>query len=100
MSVRLRRGNLPAATRGADMKTSELLAKVEMKPVSKARNLSRLGWADGYMVVQFAGRPDLWVYGPEIPELKRDQILANGWPDALFTKAIKNKYQCHHIGAK
>jgi hypothetical protein len=27
--------------------------------------------------------------------LKRDQILANPYPDSLFEKAIKSKYQSH-----
>jgi hypothetical protein len=80
------------------MKVPELLAKVEMRPVSKARNLREIGWADGYMVVRFWTGPSLWIYGPAIPEVKRDQILANPYPDSLFTKAIKNKFQCHHVG--
>lgn len=79
------------------MRTSELLAKVSMQPVSRAKNLGKIGWADGYMVVQFHGRPDLWIYGPDIPELKHDQILKNPYPDSLFHKAIREKFKAFKV---
>lgn len=74
------------------MKASELFAKATMHPVPKGRNLKCVGWADGYLLVRFS-KPDLWVYGPDIPKLKCDQIVANPYPDSLFQKAIKNKYR-------
>jgi hypothetical protein len=86
----------PASNTRKTMKTSELIAKVTLQPVPKARNLGWIGWADGYLLVRFK-TSTLWVYGPNIPEVKRDQILANRYPDSLFTKAIKNKYQCFKV---
>lgn len=79
------------------MKTAELLAKVEMVPVHKARNLDQIGWADGYMVVKFRGREVLWVYGPAIAEAERDKILRVPFPDFIFNKCIKAHYQAFKI---
>jgi hypothetical protein len=81
------------------MKTSELLAKVEMLPVHKARNLDSVGWADGYMVVKFRGRPDRWIYGPNIAEAERDKILRVPFPDSIFCKVIKANYQAFKIAS-
>ncbi len=80
------------------MRTSELLAKVEMVPVSKARNLGEIGWADGYLVVRYKGRPTLYVYGPAIAEAERDKLLKVPYPDKLINQ-LKAKYgwQCHKV---
>jgi hypothetical protein len=69
-------------------------------PVPKAKNLDFIAWTDGYMMVRFKGRPDRYIYGPGIEEHRRDQILANPFPDALFQKVIRSKYQCYKVGAK
>ena len=73
------------------MKTSELLAKVEMLPVPKAKNLRAVGWADGYMVVQFWSSPQRWIYGPKIAEAELGKILRVPYPDALFQNNIKKR---------
>ena len=77
------------------MKVSDLIARTVPQFVTKAHNLDQIGWCDGYLLVKFKSSYSLWVYGPAIPELKRDQILANPYPDSLFEKAIKSKYQSH-----
>jgi hypothetical protein len=71
------------------MKVPELLAKVEMRPVSKARNLREIGWADGYMVVRFWTGPSLYIFGPSIAEAERDKLLRSPYPDGLWTKLRK-----------
>lgn len=80
------------------MKVSELIAKADMRRVFRANNLAELGWADGYLVVRFRGRPTLYIYGPNIAECERDKVLANPYPDALFTR-LRNKHcwQCHKV---
>lgn len=81
------------------MKVSELLSSVAFQPVPKGRNLAQVGWAHGYLVVRFRGRSDvMWIYGPEIEEKRRDQLLANPFPDSLFQKAIKAKYRAYKVG--
>lgn len=79
------------------MTTTEVVQRANLVPVPKARNLDCIGWHDGYMVVKFKRSLDLWIYGAGIPEVKRDQILANPYPDSLFDKAIKKKYRCHKV---
>lgn len=79
------------------MKVYELIAKVSMHPVPKGRNLREVGWADGYLVVRFTG-PAMWIYGPQIPEVKRDQLLKNPFPDSLFQKSIKSKFKAFKVG--
>lgn len=68
------------------MKVSELLAKATMQPVPKARNLSHLGWADGYLLVRFKGRGTLYIYGPKVAEDTVDRLLKVPYPDKLFTQ--------------
>jgi hypothetical protein len=77
------------------MRVPELLAKVEMRPVSKARNLREIGWADGYMVVRF--QTSTWIYGPNIAEVERDKLHRVPYPDKLFTTNIKNKYRAYKV---
>ena len=75
------------------MKTSELLREVEMKPVSKGRRLRSVGWAHGYLVVRFWGSEATYIYGPNAPEAERDKLLRTPYPDSLYTRTIKEKYQ-------
>lgn len=79
------------------MKVSEVLAKADMRPVPRAKNLGRIGWADGYMPVRFRGKPTIWIYGPDIPEAERDKILRVPFPDKLFSTNIRAKYRCHKV---
>lgn len=81
------------------MKVSEIVINAEPHPVPKAKNLYRVGWHLGYMVVQFKGRKDLYIFGPDIPEAEQDKILKNPFPDRIFTTNIKNKYKCHKVAA-
>jgi hypothetical protein len=69
----------------------------EMRQVKRARNLDAIAWHDGYMLVRFKGRPDRYVFGPSIPRAEFDKVLANPYPDRLFTTNIKNKFQCHKV---
>ncbi len=69
----------------------------DLKPIPKAKNLDQIGWSGGYMLVQFKGRPMRYVFGPNIPETEFDKILANPYPDRLFTTNIRNKFKCHKI---
>ena len=80
------------------MKASELFAKATMHVVRKGRNVKYIGWCDGYILVRFQ-HPALYIYGPNVPELKLTQILNNPYPDALFNRAIKNKFQCFKAAA-
>lgn len=81
------------------MTISELLANATPVSVTKGKNLSMIGWHGGYLVVRFRGRPTQWIYGPGIPEEEFSKIMRVPYPDKLFTSNIKNKYQCHKIGA-
>ncbi len=73
--------------------------KFDLKSVPKAKNLDRIGWSNGYVLVQFKGRPDRYVFGPAIPDTEVEKVLKNPFPDRIFTTNIKNKFQCHKIGA-
>ena len=79
------------------MKVSELLSKATPQPVTRAKNLGTIAWVDGYLVVRFRGRPDQYVFGPNIAEAERDKILKNPFPDRIFTTNIKNKFQCYKV---
>ena len=81
------------------MRVPELLAKVEMLPVPKARNLRAVGWADGYMVVRFWTGPTQWIYGPNIPEDERDKLLRVPYPDKIFDSNIKSKFRAYKVGS-
>ena len=66
------------------MKASEILPNANLQPVSRGRNLYKIGWYDGYLVVTFRGRDTIYVYGPAIPEAERDTLLRVPYPDHLF----------------
>jgi hypothetical protein len=74
--------------------------KFDLQPVPKAKNLDRVGWSNGYVLVQFKGRPDRYIFGPAIPESEVSKVLKNPFPDRLFTTNIKNKFQCHKMTAR
>ncbi len=83
------------------MKVSDLISRTVPRFVTKAHNLDRIGWCDGYLLVRFRGRSTLYIYGKEgggIPEAERDKILANPYPDALFSK-LKKHWKCHKATA-
>lgn len=79
------------------MKTSEVIANAGMRVVPNAKNLFQVGWHAGYLVVEFRKGNSLWLFGPDVPELKRSQILANPYPDSLFHKAIKAKFNAFEV---
>ena len=79
------------------MKVSELLSKATPQPVTRAKNLGTIAWVDGYNVVRFRGRPDQYVFGPNIAEVERDKLLRSPFPDKLFTQTIKGKFQCYKV---
>lgn len=96
-----KRWNRLESFRGAEMKTSELLAKVEMKPVSRGRDLEKAGWADGYLVVKFRGKPAIYIYGAAIAEDQLHKILKVPFPDALLRQLrTKFNWQCMKIEVK
>ncbi len=78
------------------MKVSDLISRTVPQFVTKAHNLDQIGWCDGYLLVRFRGRSTLYVFGPDIAEVERDKILANPYPDALFSK-LKKHWQCYKI---
>lgn len=82
------------------MKVSDLISRTVPKPVAKGKNLEQLGWCDGYLLVRFRERPTLYIYGKDggIPESEADKILANPFPDALFSK-LKKHWKCHKVAA-
>ena len=80
------------------MKVSELLAKTEMQAVPKGKNLFKIGWADGYLIVRFKGRSKLYIYGARIAEEERDKLLRVPYPDKLFTQLRdKHCWQCMKV---
>ena len=72
--------------------------KFDLQSVPKAKNLDRIGWSNGYVLVQFKGRPDRWIYGPAIPQDEVAKILRVPYPDKIFTTNIRNKYRAHKVG--
>jgi hypothetical protein len=82
---------------GIAMKVSELLVKADWKRNPKARNLAEFAWVDGYMLVRFQLRGQLYVFGPEIPQNEEEKILKNPFPDRIFTTNIKNKFKCFKV---
>jgi len=81
------------------MKVSEILAKANLQPVTKGRNLELCGWADGYLVVKFHGSPTLYINGPNVAEVERDKLLRSIYPDSLFNKLkAKHNWQCLKVG--
>jgi hypothetical protein len=84
------------------MKVSEILANANPQPVSRGRNLYKIGWHDGYLVVTFQGRDAIYIYGKDgggIAEAERDKILANPYPDALFSR-LKKHWQVFKVEVK
>jgi hypothetical protein len=79
------------------MKVSELLAQAKPQRLPKARNLDRIDWIDGYLLVWFKSSPALWVYGPAIPEVEKDKLLRVPYPDKLFSTNIKAKYRAFKV---
>ena len=79
------------------MKVSEIIQNADMKPVTRGKNLRRMGWWAGYMPVAFGAKPDVWIYGPGIPEEERDKIHRVPYPDKIFTTNIKNKYRAYKV---
>lgn len=73
--------------------------KFELRDLKKGKNLKRIAWTAGYMLVQF-NRPQQYIFGPEIPESEFTKILANPFPDSLFQKIIKSKYRCCKVVLK
>ena len=79
------------------MKVSELLAKATPQPVTRAKNLGTIAWVDGYLLVKFRGRSTLYIFGPKIPECEFDKIMANPFPDKLFSTNIRAKYRSFKV---
>ena len=79
------------------MKVSELLVKAPMVRVPKAHNLAEVSWVDGYMLVRFQFRGQLYCFGPDIPKEEYDKIMRVPFPDKIFVSAIKNKYKVYKV---
>lgn len=79
------------------MKISEVIANAGMRIVTKGKNLFRVGWHAGYFVAEFRRGEAMWVYGPDVEEKRKDQILANPYPDSLFEKTVKSKFQAFKV---
>ena len=73
--------------------------KFDLVSVPKAKNLHLIAWTDGYVMVQFKGKPDRWIYGPAIPQDEVAKILRVPYPDKIFTSNIRNKYRAHKVGS-
>ena len=71
--------------------------KFDLEHVLKAKNLDLIGWSGGYVLVQFKGRPQQWLYGPDIAEDEVAKVLRVPYPDKIFTLCIKNRFKCHRI---
>jgi len=80
------------------MKTTEVIANAGMRIVPKAKNIFRVGWHNGYMVVEFRRGDALWIYGPDVDSGEMDKILRVPFPDNQFTKAVKNKFKAFKVG--
>ena len=74
------------------MKASELFARTTMHEVKKGRNVRWIGWCDGYILVRFQ-KPDLYIFGPDIPEGELSKILRVPYPDRQFQLAIRSKFR-------
>lgn len=72
--------------------------KFDLQLVSKAHNLHFIGWTNGYVMVEFRGKPDRYIYGPDIPRSEVDKVLRNPYPDRIFETCIKRKYKCYKVG--
>lgn len=79
------------------MKVSDLISRTVPQFVTKAHNLDRIGWCDGYLLVRFRGRSTLYIFGPNIPECEYDKIMANPFPDKLFSTNIRAKYRSFKV---
>ena len=78
------------------MKVSEIIANANPQPVSRGRNLSTIGWWDGYLLVMYHrppknGPPPKYIFGPKIAEVERDKLLRSTYPDHLFTQ-LRDKH--------
>ncbi len=82
------------------MKVSDLISRTVPQLVTKAHNLDRIGWCDGYLLVRFRGRSTLYIYGPNIAEAEYDKILKNPFPDRIFKLVIRDRYHCYKVGSK
>jgi len=77
--------------------------KFDMQVVRKGRNIHRIGWNGGYLLVEFRGNTQQWLYGPNLPREEYDKLLRVPYPDKLFQTNVKSKvgtlYKCAKIGA-
>jgi hypothetical protein len=73
--------------------------RFDLQEVPKGKNLHLIGWNAGYLLVQFRGKPDRWIYGPDIPQERFEQLLRVPYPDSLFSKVIRGKFKSHKIGS-
>jgi hypothetical protein len=84
------------------MKVSEIIANANPQTVGRGRNLYKIGWYDGYLVVTFLGRDTIYIYGKEgggIAEVEQIKILANPYPDALFSR-LKKHWKFYKVEVK
>lgn len=80
------------------MKVSEIIAGSTLKPIARGRNLDRIGWFAGYLVVIFRGRPTRYIYGPNAEAAEVDKVASNPYPDALWSKLVKKHgWKCHKV---
>lgn len=78
------------------MTTTEIITRCNLTPVPNGR-MSRIGWYAGYLVVEYP--PDAkYIYGPNIEEHRRDQLLKVPYPDSLLNKwKEKEKWKSHKV---
>lgn len=71
--------------------------KFDLKPVPRAKNLRFIGWNGGYVLAQYRGHDDQYIYGPDCPQSEVEKVMKNPFPDRIFTSCIKNKFKCHKV---
>lgn len=79
------------------MKVSQLLINAVWKRNPRARNLAEFAWVDGYLLVRFQLRGQLYVFGPNLDPEEESKLLKNPFPDRLFQTNIKSKCKCFKV---
>jgi hypothetical protein len=57
----------------------------------RGKNLRRVGWRDGFLTVQFRGRPTIYIYGPGVAREDCEKLFRVPYPDKLFNQ-LKAKH--------
>lgn len=81
------------------MKVRELLENTKMHKVTRGTNIDLIGQHEGYVVVKFRSKDDMWIYGSDIPEGTAASILRVPFPDKHFTLKVKNPFKAYKVEA-